>query len=96
MVVRDPGHSKDVLQETALVLLRMFREWDSTRPFLPWAIGAAKFKIVDHERDAGLFFDALSDGYTKSTERCFPRNREMLWALVSQSSTVRGDFCSCR
>jgi len=32
--------------------------------------------------DVGLFFDALSDDYTKAIERCFPRYREMLWALV--------------
>jgi len=43
--------------------------------------------------DVGLFFNALFDDYTKSMERSFPRYREMLWRLVSQSSTVRDDFC---
>ena len=30
----------------------------------------------------GQFFDALSDDYTRTIERCFPRYREMLWALL--------------
>lgn len=69
-VVRDLDLSKDVLQETALVLLRKFREWDSTRPFLPWAIGIAKFEILAQRRDAGrnrlVFDDALLDAITES------------------------------
>jgi tRNA (cmo5U34)-methyltransferase len=28
------------------------------------------------------FFDALTDDYTSTIERCFPRYREMLWALL--------------
>jgi len=30
----------------------------------------------------GQFFDALSEDYTATIERCFPRYREMLWALL--------------
>lgn len=30
----------------------------------------------------GYFFDALTDDYTRTIERCFPRYREMLWALL--------------
>ena len=30
----------------------------------------------------GRFFDQLTDDYTKIIERCFPRYREMLWALL--------------
>jgi len=30
----------------------------------------------------GRFFDQLTDGYTEVIERCFPRYREMLWALL--------------
>lgn len=32
--------------------------------------------------DVGSFFDSLTDDYTKTIERCFPRYREMLWALL--------------
>lgn len=30
----------------------------------------------------GGFFDALTSDYTETIERCFPRYREMLWALL--------------
>jgi tRNA (cmo5U34)-methyltransferase len=30
----------------------------------------------------GRFFDTLTDDYTATIERCFPRYREMLWALL--------------
>ena len=30
----------------------------------------------------GKFFDALTDDYTATIERCFPRYREMLWAVL--------------
>lgn len=33
--------------------------------------------------DVGSFFDSLSDDYTATIERCFPRYREMLWALLN-------------
>ena len=32
--------------------------------------------------EVGSFFDSLTDDYTKTIERCFPRYREMLWALL--------------
>lgn len=33
--------------------------------------------------EVGLFFDTLRDDYTETIERCFPRYREMLWALLN-------------
>ena len=35
------------------------------------------------DNDVGLFFDTLRDDYTEQIERCFPRYREMLWALLN-------------
>lgn len=68
-VVRDSDVAKDVVQGTALVLLRKFREWDSSRPFLPWALGIAKFEILAHHRDTGrsrlVFDDALMNTITE-------------------------------
>lgn len=69
-VVRDVDVAKDVVQETALILLRKFQEWDPNQPFLPWALGIAKFEILAHRRDAGrsrlVFDDALLDAITES------------------------------
>lgn len=36
----------------------------------------------DHGGSVGRFFDALSDDYTSAIQRCFPRYREMLWAIL--------------
>ena len=69
-VVRDADAAKDIVQETAVVLLRKFEQWDSTRPFLPWALGIAKFEILAHRRDSArerlVFDDALLDAVTES------------------------------
>lgn len=69
-VVRDMHLAKDLVQETALVLLRKFGEWDSSREFLPWALGVAKLEILSHRRDTGrsrvVFDDALLDAITES------------------------------
>ncbi|MCA9121759.1 MAG: class I SAM-dependent methyltransferase [Planctomycetaceae bacterium] len=35
-----------------------------------------------NEQQVGRFFDSLSQDYTAVIERCFPRYREMLWALL--------------
>ena len=36
----------------------------------------------DKATSVGRFFDTLTDDYTATIERCFPRYREMLWALL--------------
>lgn len=38
--------------------------------------------MSDGPRNVGDFFDGLSDGYSEVIERCFPRYREMQWALI--------------
>ena len=69
-VVRDTHVAKDLVQETAMVLLRKFAEWDSSREFLPWALGVAKLEILAHRRDTGrsrlVFDDILLDAITES------------------------------
>ena len=42
---------------------------------------------VDPHDDVGLFFDTLSSDYTTVIERCFPRYREMLWAVLDYLPT---------
>ncbi|MFK7820010.1 MAG: sigma-70 family RNA polymerase sigma factor, partial [Planctomycetaceae bacterium] len=47
------SHSQaaDVVQETNLVLWRKIDEFDSSRPFLPWAFGIARFQVLANLRD---------------------------------------------
>lgn len=58
--VRDPHTANDIVQNIAIVLLNKFDQWDSTRRFLPWALGFAKFEVLAHSRDQSrnrLLFD---------------------------------------
>lgn len=41
------------------------------------------------QQPVGTFFDALTDDYTATIERCFPRYREMLWAVLEYLPTGR-------
>ncbi len=50
-LVPDHEAAQDILQETALILLRRFGEYDSRRPFVAWAIGFSRFKVMGHRRD---------------------------------------------
>lgn len=38
--------------------------------------------MSNQDESVGRFFDTLTDDYTSTIERCFPRYREMLWALL--------------
>ncbi len=49
--VIDFHRAEDVLQETAGTVAEKFSEYDSSRPFLPWALGIARSKIVEHSAE---------------------------------------------
>ncbi len=67
-LVRDSTIAKDLLQSTALVLLRKFDDYDRDEPFLPWAMGVAKFEVLGHRRDTArnrvIFDSEMLDRYT--------------------------------
>lgn len=76
-MVRDDSVAKDIVQETALALLRKFPAFDPLRAFLPWALGAAKFEIMGYRRDAGrcrlTFDDALLTQITEAWSEAEPQ-----------------------
>lgn len=47
---RDVHQADDLLQEVSLVLWAKFDDYDGNRPFIAWAIGIAKFKILHWRR----------------------------------------------
>lgn len=63
--VRDHQHAEDLLQDTALTIAESFDQYDPQRPFLPWAIGVAKNKLLHyyrrHSSDKLIFDDQLID-----------------------------------
>ena len=62
----------DILQEVACQIAEKYDEYDSDRPFLPWAIGVAKIKIAEHYRlqnkDVAMYF---GDYIESLSEACF-------------------------
>lgn len=50
-LIRDQSAVRDIVQNTSLALLRKFSEYDESRPFLPWALGIAKFEVLSRKRD---------------------------------------------
>ena len=66
---------QDVLQETNVVLLEKAAEYDTTRPFVPWALAFARFQVLAwrkrQSRDRLVLddelFNALADRMTAET-----------------------------
>jgi RNA polymerase sigma-70 factor, ECF subfamily len=52
--VPDSNDSDELLQETAVVLVRRFQEYERHRPFVAWAIGIAKMKVLTYRRNKAL------------------------------------------
>ncbi|MDM4016468.1 sigma-70 family RNA polymerase sigma factor [Roseiconus lacunae] len=69
-IVRDPHATSDIVQNTAVVLLRKFDEWDSSRDYLRWAMGIAKFELLAYHRNSGrdrlVFDESLLDALAES------------------------------
>lgn len=64
--IRDYQIAEDLLQEVALSACKDFARYDAGRPFLPWAMSIARFRVIDHlrkqQRDK-LVFDDETLGY---------------------------------
>jgi RNA polymerase sigma-70 factor (ECF subfamily) len=67
--------AEDVLQETARHIVDRFEDYDSARPFQPWAMGIARFKAMEWRRKQGqrdLPFkdEAIEAIHAAYVERC--------------------------
>lgn len=51
-LVPDFHTAQDILQDVSVTLFRKFAEYDPSRPFVAWAIGMAKYRILAEKRDA--------------------------------------------
>ena len=47
----DFHQAEEVLQRVAVVLVRKFDSYDPAKPFVPWAIGFARFEVLRYRRD---------------------------------------------
>jgi RNA polymerase sigma-70 factor (ECF subfamily) len=76
-LIADSWAARDILQGTSLALLRKFADFDDKRPFLPWALGVAKFEILGYRRDAArnriIANSEFLDRYTETWAEVAPR-----------------------
>src|SRR6478609_1756910 len=49
--IPDFHQAEDVLQQVAVVLVREFDQFDTSRPFLPWALGIARNLALKSRRE---------------------------------------------
>ena len=69
-MVFDYHGAQDVLQKTAIILIRKFEKYDRSLPFLPWALGVARYEILKHRSKSAKDKCVFSDEMVKiSSER---------------------------
>lgn len=63
-LLSDHSRTADVVQETNVALWRKLADFDTNRPFLPWAYTVARFQVLaqlrDHRRDRLLLDEELA------------------------------------
>lgn len=60
-LVPDSDQAQDVFQDTAMALWEKFDEYQSDKPFLPWACRFAYFKVLSHRKRTGKQPALLAD-----------------------------------
>ena len=77
--------ARDILQETSLALYRKFAEYDTTRPFLPWAYRFAYLQVQKHREKSArsplLFSEDVMDLLASERTHIEPRLDERLRLL---------------
>src|SRR3954469_211385 len=80
--VPDFHQAEDVLQQVAVVLVREFEKFDTSRPFLPWALGIARNLALKSRRDmARRSKHLLDEGVLDVIQTAFHESEESLVAI---------------
>lgn len=85
--VNDFHAAEDLLQEVAEDVATSFEKYDPDRPFVGWALGIARFKVIDHyrrhDRDPHVFLGepATLESLSTAFEDIFPETNERREAL---------------
>lgn len=96
-----PGfqEAEDVLQNVAVVLLRKFAVYDPQQPFIAWALGIARYEILNHRRgfarNRQVFTPDLAEQAAEVLQELVPELderhralRECLAAIGERTATV--------
>lgn len=93
-VVVDFHRADDVLQETAATVAEKFDDYDRTLPFAPWALGIAKYKVLEYlrtsSRDRLVFSEEVVDSLAGAFSELQTHASESDIALEQCVSRVRG------
>lgn len=93
-LVKDQWAVRDIVQNTSLTLLKKFSEYDESRPFLHWALGIAKFEVLNHRRyfarDRMVCNTEFLEQYTNSWAELAPQMDGEMTALRACVSELKG------
>src|SRR5262245_12060043 len=80
--IPDFHQAEDVLQQVAVVLVREFGQFDTSRPFLPWALGIARNLALKSRRDVARRSKyVISDDMLDQIEIAFHEGEDSLVAV---------------
>ncbi|MEO0476666.1 MAG: sigma-70 family RNA polymerase sigma factor [Planctomycetota bacterium] len=87
--VFDAHDREDVLQSTVQYLIEHFADYDPQRPFIAWAIGIARYRILDYRHKkasrkrelGGEALQMLSAAFAEHTPELEPRSEAMKQCL---------------
>ena len=72
-----PADVDDVLQESAIALMRKFDEYDPNRPFFNWACRFAFFEVMQHRKRAKTRRRHFSDETVQAIARDYQEHEQL-------------------
>ena len=83
--------AEDVIQAVAVAMVERFDDYDENRPLMPWALGIARHKMLDHIRRRGRdrlvlnesALEILEAAHIATAEESEPE-RHALWDCLKQ------------
>ncbi|MEM9347819.1 MAG: sigma-70 family RNA polymerase sigma factor [Planctomycetota bacterium] len=76
--VRDMHDRDDVLQSTVQYLIEHFSEYDPQRPFIAWAVGIARYRVLDYRQKKSLHGRELGGNALELVTEAFIEHRNDL------------------
>jgi len=102
-LVANENDRRDLLQKTNLVLWKNFSRYDSSKPFIFWALATAKNVVRGHyrdrKRDRLVFDEAILERLETSVQHQIeqvPRRHEMLKECLSSLAPEQRTILSLR
>jgi RNA polymerase sigma-70 factor (ECF subfamily) len=93
-LLSDFQEAEDLLQEVAVILLRKFPEYRPDRPFIRWAMGVAKYAVLEarrrHARSRISYTPELLDHISDAYEELAPELERRAAALRECIGEIQG------